>query len=74
MRDKSEKFVELAERRVSRVLRDLRLVGNLGNKNNYSYTNDDVRKIFSAIEGELRTTRKRFDGTSGSDEASFKLR
>lgn len=74
MRDKREKFIQLAERRVSRLLRDLRLVGNLGNKNNYSYTSEDVRKIFSAIESELRIARKRLDGTGNSDDAPFKLR
>ena len=32
-RDKSGKFIELAEKRVSRALNDIKLVKNLSNKN-----------------------------------------
>ena len=74
MRNKREKFVEIAERRVNRALRDLHLVGNLGNKNNYAYSGDDVRKIFAALEAELRAVRKRFDDSNSAEETQFKLR
>jgi hypothetical protein len=73
MRDKREKFVELAEKRVTRLLRDIRLVGNLGNRGNYSYTDEDVRKIFAAIDSEVRSVRRRFEGVGDSDERSFRL-
>ncbi len=74
MRDKQQKFVEITEKRVTRLLNDIRLIGNLSNRNNYEYTPDDVTKIFSAIESELKTSRKRFDVALASDEKSFKLR
>lgn len=74
MRDKQQKFIEIAEKRVSRVLDDLRLVGNLSNRNNYSYEAEDVSKIFSAIEAELKNARKRFDIELASSDRSFKLR
>jgi len=73
MRDKRQKFVELVEKRVTRVLRDIRLVGNLGNRGNYTYTEDDIRKIFAAIDNELRSARKRFDGKGDADERTFRL-
>lgn len=73
MRDKRKKFIELAEKRVSRLIKDARLVGNLSNRSNYTYKDDDVRKMFTAIEAEIRAARKRFDGTGSSDEAVFKL-
>lgn len=74
MRDKSQKFVEIAERRVNRLLEDIRLIGNLSNRNNYSFEAEDVSKIFGVIEAELRNTRKRFDIALASSERSFKLR
>ena len=37
-RDKAAKFVELANRRVNRAIRDLQLVSNLANRQNYEYT------------------------------------
>jgi hypothetical protein len=73
MRDKRSKFVVLAEKRVTRLLRDVRLVGNLGNRSNYTYTEEDVRKIFASIDNEVRSARKRFEGKSGSEDHAFRL-
>jgi hypothetical protein len=58
---KHEKFKRLAKLRGGRVLKDLELLGNLGNRNNYDYTEADVRKLFSALEEELRTAKLRFN-------------
>ena len=74
MRDKQQKFIEIAEKRVNRVLEDIRLVGNLSNRNNYSYQDADVSKIFGAIETELKSAKKRFEVSLSSPEHSFKLR
>jgi hypothetical protein len=74
MRDKQQKFVEIAEKRVTRLLKDIRLIGNLSNRNNYGYSREDVTKIFSAIETELKTSRKRFEVALASEDKNFKLR
>lgn len=74
MRDKQSKFVEIAEKRVTRLLKDIRLIGNLSNRNNYSYEAEDVSKIFAAIETEIKTSRKRFEVALSSEDKSFKLR
>ena len=50
-------FVKLAENRVSRALKDIQLIGNLSNKSNYSYTDEDVKKINSL--GNLCTNLSR---------------
>lgn len=57
---KHEKFKRLAKQRGDRVLKDLELLGNLGNRNNYDYTETDVRKLFSTLEEELRLAKMRF--------------
>ena len=46
MRDREKKFLELAETRVNKVLEGMRLIGNLSNKRNYDYTDDQIKKIF----------------------------
>jgi hypothetical protein len=68
-----EKFVELAEKRVNKTIKDMRLVGNLSNKTNYSYTQKDAERIVSVLEKELKMLRSRF--LSGGEEAdeSFRL-
>ena len=51
MRNKRQKFIELAESRVNRAIKDIRLIGNLANKNSYEYSEDDARKI---VRGNIR--------------------
>ena len=68
-----DRFVRLAESRVTKAIKALRLVGNLSNKNNYSYTAEDVQKITSALERELRDLRRRFDAHVPQDQAEFRL-
>lgn len=71
---KREKFIELAESRVKKTITNLRLIGNLSRKNNYEYTNEDVKKIISALEKELRNVKDLFKrGSEMSSEDSFKL-
>ena len=55
------KFKKLAEQRTNRILNDLRLLGNLSNKTNYSYTKKEIDLIFETIEQSLRLSRERFD-------------
>jgi len=55
------KFVQLASKRVSKALHDIQLIGNLSNRSNYHYTEEDVAKIFGALNAEIRASRKRFD-------------
>lgn len=71
--EKRNKFISLAENRVTRAIRDIRLIGNLSNKNNYEYSEEDVEKIFTALDAEVRALKKRFQNTSGKREVIFKL-
>jgi len=56
-----EKFVRLATKRVSKALKAIQLIGNLSNKSNYDYTDEDVQKIFRALQEELSACRKKFE-------------
>jgi hypothetical protein len=55
------KFVELANKRVSRAIKAIQLIGNLSNRSSYDYTEEDVTRIFKALEDEMTDCRKRFD-------------
>jgi hypothetical protein len=62
MREKDrDKFVKLANRRVSNALKAIQLIGNLSNRSNYDYTDMDVQKIFKALQDELGAAKKRFE-------------
>lgn len=67
------KFVELAEKRVSKAIKDIRLIGNLSNKSNYSYTDEDVRKIIRALDSEVKKLKQRFNSLGVQNEIIFKL-
>lgn len=73
LRNKREKFIELAEARVTRAMRDMRLIGNLSNRSAYAYTEDDVRKIFKALQRELETARSKFGSDVDGREKGFTL-
>lgn len=60
---KEERFKRIASARTQKILDALRLLGNCANKNIYSYSEEDVAKIFRAIEKELRRIKMLFDGT-----------
>lgn len=69
-----ENFVRLAEARTKRLLKDLDLLGNLSNRSNYSYTDEDTRIIFKAIAKKVQDTEARFKISMQAKSADdFKL-
>jgi hypothetical protein len=72
MRDKRAKFVQLANQRVNRAIEQLRLVGNLGNKSAYEYTEEDAKKIAKALQKACDSAKARLLGTTeGTDQPFF---
>lgn len=68
-----KKFVELAEKRVQRAIKDIRLIGNLSNRSNYSYEDKDIKKIHGALKKALEEMKARFDAKGDTIDDVFKL-
>jgi hypothetical protein len=68
-----KKFIELAEKRVRRALKDIKLIGNLSNRSNYVYTEKDVKKIHRTLQSALSEMKMRFERNGDDAEADFKL-
>lgn len=68
-----QKFVELAQKRVNRALKDIKLIGNLSNRSNYTYSDDDVKKIYKILQNALNDLKARFDRKGDDTEINFKL-
>lgn len=68
-----DKFVRLANSRVNKAIKAIQLIGNLSNRSNYDYSQEDVDKIFSALNSEIKACRKRFDTPSRGNDDEFKL-
>lgn len=73
MPNRRGKFVELAEARVNKTLKDFQLIGNLSNRSAYEFTEADVRKIFGALQKALDTAKSRFARGSDPGGGAFKL-
>jgi len=67
---KREKFLRLASQRTKEVLSRLRILGNCANRQIYEYTENDIKKIFSAIEEQLKNVKAKFITVK---EKEFKL-
>jgi len=72
MRNKREKFEELATKRVTRAIYTIRLIGNLSNRAAYEYGEEDARKILRALQNELDALKTKFAG-GGARDFTFKL-
>lgn len=63
---KRERFKRLATKRTNKVLKSLEVLGNCANRSGYDYSEEDIKKIFNAIEGKVEKTKLKF--TSGLAE------
>jgi hypothetical protein len=72
-RDRKAKFIELANKRVNKTIKDIRLVGNLSNKGVYSYDDLQAKKIIRALQKELDILKAKFTGSDSDNEDLFML-
>ena len=71
--DKRAKFVQLAESRTINAIRAIRVIGKLGNKSAYEFTDADVKKVVNALSKEIDALRVRMTSKNGKGEIEFKL-
>ena len=57
---KRERFLRLATLRTNLILDRMRVLGHCANKSAYSYTDEDIDKIFGELEDELRIIKAKF--------------
>ena len=67
-----QKFVQLAEARVTRALKDIKLIGNLSNRSNYVYTDEDAKNYCSSKKA-VDETKSRFETKGRPETETFKL-
>ena len=57
---KNDRFKRLAAARTNAVIKKLQVLGNCANQQAYEYTQEEVDKIFSAIEKYIKVVKSRF--------------
>jgi hypothetical protein len=70
---KRDKFVELATARTKNAVKAIRIIGKLGNKNAYEYSEVDIRKIAAALTKEIDAMKARMSQTGTKDIVDFQL-
>jgi ABC-type Fe3+-hydroxamate transport system substrate-binding protein len=73
IRNKRKKFEDIAVRRVNRVIKEIRLIGNLSNRSSYEYSDEDVKKIIKALQREVDAVKARFEGPGKGADSAFSL-
>ncbi|MFH1917728.1 MAG: hypothetical protein ABIJ14_01295 [Nanoarchaeota archaeon] len=58
---KDERFKKIASRRVQEILHKMRLLRNCAHRGNYSYTDEQVKKIFNVIDEEWKHVKSEFN-------------
>lgn len=57
MENKKENFKRISENRVSKILALLTQLSNLSNSSFYEYTEDEIERIFGAINSEAQKSK-----------------
>lgn len=60
MNKRRENFIRIAENRTNRIIDLIELLGNLSNKSYYDYDDEQVKKMFSAIQKSLDNQKVKF--------------
>lgn len=68
----NEKFKRIASARTQKIISMIELLGNCSNSYVYEYSQEEVNKIFNAIETELRIAKEKFKG-NGKTKEKFTL-
>jgi CRISPR/Cas system-associated exonuclease Cas4 (RecB family) len=58
--EKSERFKRLASKRTNEVLDKLRILGNCADRRSYHYTDEEIEKIFRAIDEQTKIVKAKF--------------
>ena len=68
---RTDRFKRIAENRTNELIRRIRILGNCSNRSTYDYSEQQVNKIFAAIDSELKKAKARF--TFAKEKRIFKL-
>lgn len=73
-KDKAQSFERIAERRVTQAVKLLRLIGNLANRRNYTYSEEQVRQIVETLDSEVKQLKARFRQETSTHPEGFSFR
>lgn len=70
---RSERFHRLAVARMNAALKQLRLIENLANRNNYEWTEAEAAKMVTALRKSVDEIERRFKQKAPDPDKSFEF-
>lgn len=67
---KIENFLKLAPKRMTRALKGIEVVGNLANRNSYTYSSEQAAKIATALAEAVKAVSAKFTAPAGAQKSS----
>jgi hypothetical protein len=55
-----DRFRRIASKRTNEIIEKIRILGNCANKSSYEYTEEEINKIFSELEKQIKFTKTKF--------------
>lgn len=68
---REEAFIRIGEQRVNKLLDMIKKLSNLSNKSAYSYTDEQVDKMFKTLEDALKDSKKAFASKRSNKKFNF---
>ena len=70
---KAEKFVRLAELRMTKALKGIENLANLSNRSSYEYTDEQVKAMFGALDAAVEKVKSAFAPKEKEAASGFKF-
>jgi len=67
-KEKIDNFVKLAPKRMTRALKAIEVVGNLANRNSYTYTTEQATKMITALAEAVKAVGAKFTAPAGAKQ------
>lgn len=67
------RFEKIASKRVQKILDDINVLSNCSNRNNYEYSDSDVKKMMAAIKGQIKQLEMAFSDQKGNGKQTFRF-
>lgn len=58
--NKHDRFKRIATKRTNEILERIRILGNCSNRSMYEYSEEEINKIFSEMDKQLRLVKSKF--------------
>jgi len=68
-----QRFEKIASKRVQKILDDINVLSNCSNRNNYEYSEADVKKMMGAIKAQIRQLEMAFSDQKGNGKQTFRF-